>query len=314
MAGEENIDWGRSDSRPSIVDLTKCLKAWPRKARNIRVPTLSPPVLDSPGGSSSYRNNDHFPHVLISSEVSVQPDHLDSEEEKEKVMGVKRKLDGTEDGPGRDDKIRKTDSGRVDFLKISDTEGADHDGEIRELEIHIKNSDVISLSEKTSSREGCADDQAANIKNQVVSSVKENDAPTAPKTPRRYACSFCGKTFSCHLAFGGHKSSHNKFKMVIYNGIDLRRKKQQSLITNTCDEQTGKIASSGENAASPELVDDYRTHTCKICLKKFPSGQALGGHQRLHWKGQKTQSAPKILDFDLNELSKEEDGDPSAKC
>lgn len=205
--------------------------------------------------------------------------------------------------PGRSDhKIQKTDSG-VDSPNISDTEGADdHYGETNEPEIDIKNS--------TSSREGCTNDQLADIKNQVTSS------PTAPNTPKIYTCSFCSKTFSCHLAFGGHKSSHTKFRMVIYNAIDYRRKKQH--ITNICHQETGKIASSEKNASTPEPIGDDRTYTCKICFQKFSSGQALGGHQRRHCSDnmpeQKTQSAPKILAFDLNELRKEEDEDPSSRC
>ncbi|XP_073153963.1 zinc finger protein ZAT10-like [Henckelia pumila] len=122
----------------------------------------------------------------------------------------------------------------------------------------------------------------------------------APKTPKRYSCSMCSKTE--RQVLGGHKSSHYKFTMKIYDAIDdLRPKKQLLISTATCHQQIG----------------DGRTHyTCKICFKTFPSGQALGGHQRRQWTGNmKRQSAPKILDFDMNELPKEEDHeDFCTKC
>ncbi|GER54737.1 zinc finger family protein [Striga asiatica] len=36
----------------------------------------------------------------------------------------------------------------------------------------------------------------------------------------KYACSICSKVFSSHQALGGHKSSHNKFKINIVNAVD----------------------------------------------------------------------------------------------
>ncbi|KAG9154556.1 hypothetical protein Leryth_014986, partial [Lithospermum erythrorhizon] len=38
--------------------------------------------------------------------------------------------------------------------------------------------------------------------------------------PEKHKCSICGKSFSTHQALGGHKSSHNKFRMFIQNSID----------------------------------------------------------------------------------------------
>ncbi|GER54735.1 tapetum-specific zinc finger protein 1 [Striga asiatica] len=36
----------------------------------------------------------------------------------------------------------------------------------------------------------------------------------------KYACSMCSKVFPTHQALGGHKSSHNKFKISIVNAVD----------------------------------------------------------------------------------------------
>ncbi|XP_019246375.1 PREDICTED: uncharacterized protein LOC109226025 [Nicotiana attenuata] len=43
-------------------------------------------------------------------------------------------------------------------------------------------------------------------------------------TPGKKMCSICGKTFTSHQALGGHRSSHNKFKMTIENTIDQETK------------------------------------------------------------------------------------------
>nr|ADE75910.1 unknown [Picea sitchensis] len=79
----------------------------------------------------------------------------------------------------------------------------------------------------------------------------------------------------------------------------------------------------------PELVsvsEKVKGHECSICHKIFPSGQALGGHKRCHWTGDRvtetassvisTEKQPKAparnardLPFDLNELPPVEEED-----
>ncbi|KZV44430.1 hypothetical protein F511_19331 [Dorcoceras hygrometricum] len=268
-----------STSNSMAEDLTKYLKPCPGKSRRTMRREASPP----PGFSSSDHRK-RSPKFVSSDQASAHLGRSRSEEElwpSDESGKLKRKLEETDvEGSGADSEIES---------------GADNiDGE---SDIKISSSDdEISLSMKSSSGE--AEDQ-------VISIVH----------PKIYACCFCDKSFSSHLALGGHKSSHSKFRMIIYNAVDHRQRKGQAIITYKSDQQTRE----DHNSAIPVSIGDDRTHTCKICFKKFSSGQALGGHQRHHWTGnmtdqKKTLPVPKILDFDLNELPEEQDADPSSKC
>ncbi|KZV15479.1 hypothetical protein F511_42098 [Dorcoceras hygrometricum] len=219
-------------------------------------------------------------------EVSPPPRVPSSEHQNRSPQAViisgKCKLEET-DQNGSVEKSQKTDSASMDYPIISS--GANHDGESGVSEIQSNSIDEISVGTKSnSSNKRCTDES--------------EDQVTSVVLPKIYACSFCSKTFSSHLALGGHKSSHNKFQMIIYNAIDLRRRKRPSMITNACHQQPREDR---HNASNPESVgDDDRTHTCKICFKKFSSGQALGGHQRRHWTGNMPDRRPEIrytLDF-----------------
>ncbi|KAL6513986.1 hypothetical protein OROHE_019442 [Orobanche hederae] len=49
---------------------------------------------------------------------------------------------------------------------------------------------------------------------------RNNKAMLSDLTPvvdNKYTCGICGKSFSSHQAFGGHRSSHNKLKIMIIN-------------------------------------------------------------------------------------------------
>lgn len=92
-------------------------------------------------------------------------------------------------------------------------------------------------------------------------------APPAPPTLKlSYSCSVCSKVFSSYQALGGHKASHRKSDGGGSGGENLSS--AAATVVST---------SSGGGGG--------RTHQCSICLKCFPTGQALGGHKRRHYDG-----------------------------
>lgn len=144
----------------------------------------------------------------------------------------------------------------------------------------------------------------------------------------KYKCTTCNKCFPTHQALGGHRSSHNKVKIISHNmdestiaageeGTDeLEAKPVSRAEVQKEDEDAG---------SSTKLVvaaETETSHQCKICSKVFATGQALGGHKRCHWTGsadqagvssqagspgEVSQTGRKVLEIDLNELPAVED-------
>ncbi|PKU79718.1 Zinc finger protein ZAT10 [Dendrobium catenatum] len=77
-------------------------------------------------------------------------------------------------------------------------------------------------------------------------------------------CSECGKTFPSYQALGGHKASHRK---------------PDSLAAVAQVDDHISVGSPSTSIAGGKI------HQCLICLKAFPTGQALGGHKRCHYDG-----------------------------
>ncbi|XP_006346239.1 zinc finger protein ZAT2 [Solanum tuberosum] len=48
-----------------------------------------------------------------------------------------------------------------------------------------------------------------------LNSVQDSPASVTAATPEKFKCNTCGKSFATHQALGGHKSSHNKLRIVI---------------------------------------------------------------------------------------------------
>lgn len=64
---------------------------------------------------------------------------------------------------------------------------------------------------------------------------------------------------------GGHKASHRK--------------------TEDSSEAAVAVATVVEVEKVESHESNGRVHECEICHKRFPSGQALGGHKRRHYEG-----------------------------
>ncbi|XVE67308.1 hypothetical protein DITRI_Ditri08aG0150300 [Diplodiscus trichospermus] len=112
----------------------------------------------------------------------------------------------------------------------------------------------------------------------------------------RFECSSCKKVFGSHQALGGHRASHKNVKGCF------------AITRSDCyeiEDQSGDI----DDGFLKENVEDNSKfmlglgHKCSICMRVFPSGQALGGHKRCHWeKGDETslnQGLNLFLDLNL---------------
>lgn len=82
-----------------------------------------------------------------------------------------------------------------------------------------------------------------------------------------HKCDVCEKIFPTYQALGGHKASHRQK----VNNISDDTKPSSAAVT---------IAAAGKNS-------NEKAHECGICGRSFPKGQALGGHKRLHYDGNK---------------------------
>ncbi|XVF08474.1 hypothetical protein REPUB_Repub07fG0006400 [Reevesia pubescens] len=115
----------------------------------------------------------------------------------------------------------------------------------------------------------------------------------------KYKCETCNKVFKSHQALGGHRANH-KNKQVIRASIigDIKQSEAE------------------ENGVVDYHIHQQRIFKCPFCDKVFQSGQALGGHKKVHFsylpvahnKIRKTSSSTVQL-FDLNLPASEDDDD-----
>lgn len=98
--------------------------------------------------------------------------------------------------------------------------------------------------------------------------VEEDEDDYAPCKIRKrtqyqtkFRCETCKKDFQSYQALGGHRASHKKTK----NDHQFNEDEDEDL-----EEEEGNF------------VVDQRVFECPFCNKVFESGQALGGHKKVH--------------------------------
>ncbi|CAB4281092.1 unnamed protein product [Prunus armeniaca] len=134
----------------------------------------------------------------------------------------------------------------------------------------------------------------------------------------KFECTTCNKVFRSYQALGGHRASHKKIKGCFASKVESS---ENTIETDLSPEPTSdsKLSKSCNNEnpikhdVKAEISTENKGHACPICLKVFPSGQALGGHKRSHLIGGSAENknsqtiviqkpaAPEVRDFlDLN--------------
>ncbi|EXC13935.1 Zinc finger protein ZAT9 [Morus notabilis] len=90
----------------------------------------------------------------------------------------------------------------------------------------------------------------------------------------KFKCETCNKVFGSYQALGGHKANHKKMMKSEISDDDEDN-------YESTDEEDGNEGRNNNYA----VVDDHpiRTFECPFCFKVFGSGQALGGHKKVHF-------------------------------
>ncbi|XVF11838.1 hypothetical protein REPUB_Repub08aG0061700 [Reevesia pubescens] len=159
--------------------------------------------------------------------------------------------------------------------------------------------------------------------NKVTTDVLRSEFCKEPHKRSKFECTTCNKIFHSYQALGGHRASHKKIKGCFASRIDSSE--NNSIETENSPDPTADsklVKSIGNETPIAHLAADSddkaevsygvkrtKGHDCPICLKVFPSGQALGGHKRSHLVAEAKQNQtiviqkpiPEIRDFlDLN--------------
>ncbi|OMO98172.1 Zinc finger, C2H2-like protein [Corchorus olitorius] len=113
------------------------------------------------------------------------------------------------------------------------------------------------------------------------------------KAHAKYKCETCNKIFKSHQALGGHRASHKNKPMILNEGGG------------------GDGGDGGGGGDNNQIIHQQRIFKCPFCDKVFQSGQALGGHKKVHFtylavpekvsnEFETSSSSSAVQSFDLN--------------
>ncbi|CAN6569215.1 unnamed protein product [Malus baccata var. baccata] len=134
--------------------------------------------------------------------------------------------------------------------------------------------------------------EKVKVKNGVVESVEKEEEDESDSGGRsdfrikdrvrsqgKYKCETCDKVFRSYQALGGHRASHKKtIKTQVFDEYE----EEEDEDFEEDDGQDGNLA----------VVENHRTFECSVCFRRFDSGQALGGHKKVHYYNNLTNNAP----------------------
>ncbi|KAM6598416.1 hypothetical protein CsatA_018025 [Cannabis sativa] len=115
-----------------------------------------------------------------------------------------------------------------------------------------------------------------------------------------FKCGTCRKEFSSYQALGGHKANHKKIKK--YNHMDDEFENDQDKYGE--DEDVVEEEDEENSTTVEEESKMKKVFHCSLCPRVFNSGQALGGHKKVHYSNNldSTTSRKIKLMIDLNQF------------
>lgn len=126
------------------------------------------------------------------------------------------------------------------------------------------------------------DDDDDEEEYELVSNHKSRIRIRTTKSNKHFKCQTCNKMFKSYQALGGHRASHKKIK-------------NQSFENQSNDKDQ-------EESGGSSSVVERKTFECPFCFRLFGSGQALGGHKKVHFSNvtiNNISSSPKFTDHNL---------------
>ncbi|KAK7354215.1 hypothetical protein VNO80_19674 [Phaseolus coccineus] len=194
--------------------------------------------------------------------------------------------------------------------------------------------------------------KASSSKSWVKNKSPEAELSKSSTKRGKFECTTCKKIFHSYQALGGHRASHKKIKGCFASRNESSENStefeadlspdpttESKLLKNEYVEEHEMVTVTPTTAAATGFDNEEerereskkgKGHECPICLKVFPSGQALGGHKRSHHLSSGSEitrncqsqtvvlggEAPEIRDFfDLNlPASTEEEGNSHGRA
>ncbi|KAJ8747850.1 hypothetical protein K2173_013064 [Erythroxylum novogranatense] len=115
----------------------------------------------------------------------------------------------------------------------------------------------------------------------------------------KYRCEACRKSFRSYQALGGHKANHKKIKRF----VAAKNRKPREGYRSFPDKRDEDEESSDSSEFCERATERRRRlFNCPYCDRVFKSGEALGGHKRVHfvYLRNATSSGKSTCFFDLN--------------
>ncbi|CAN6574673.1 unnamed protein product [Malus baccata var. baccata] len=133
----------------------------------------------------------------------------------------------------------------------------------------------VDIFEEVESDVAAFGSMKSGLNNKPMLYATESEVFADSQKKREHKCRICNKVFGTYQALGAHQRVHKSTS----NSSAVKIEDHEDRIPIAKLECSDNSAAEGET----ERVIENKGHKCSICLKVFATGQALGGHKRVHF-------------------------------